>query len=778
MRYDSTKSPVRRQRSLGPRARGTLTAVVIVSALVTGCKDSGPVDPRLASLHPSAMVVCDDPSLPGCDGGGGDPGPGGGINPNDSYVTGDVTIYTSTAVTLSAPIYDAATEQMTTAFTASLPDEHLHVDAGYSTSGATIVNTAFTDPVDPAASPSIQVTNADLNADVLTEANSAGQQMQDVHPSDEIGASPMQLVGSTQNADVTAGVIIDLNDTTSVQPSAAIAGGTSTLASASFRRPIALAAASAERGKPQEIDLNGARVRVEVTQGMLSITELGEAGAVATAAGAGGTATAVHSRRYQKMHDNIWLLHDIRTEVDDHSSVRAVHQEHVETFKRLRVFRNQQFDNARRAARPTTQWIPLASSAGSAQFLPVSRLAPGSTPPGSSPPGTARPFLIYCGDECSGGSPPDYSPPSQGIDPGCARDVVAHVNASGATVNLLYQHGLFDNATTWCSMDPYLRSRFTVGNEIRHSLVASDYYENQAADLESRVRTDIGNGYPGPYVFIGHSNGGIVSRLSAQTLVNEAGTVRGVITVSSPNDGAPLARVGRAALTAVIALPLIGSKLGCGSISHIVCTTTRNLIGGSSATDLSGSDVSELVSLLDPILGAGRVLGEMTPHDPFYSNLNAGSEPFPRAAVINQAWDRWTEWRIWGDARCRLYTACDGRHWVAGVDRTYHRYLKCAVIGGIFSFFIPGAGSVAQACGSSAAALRGLDAGYRRLSVGNDHGDGIVPVTSQRYPNVDNGGQFYVFDSDSHVGVTQSTGQTGRGIANAMHERISVPFAQ
>lgn len=485
---------------------------------------------------PNADSYCIDPTQPGCDPNGGppNPGPGGGINPNDSYVTGDVTIYSSTAVTLSAPVYDAATGQMTTSFTAALPDEHLHVDAGYSTSGATIVNTAFTDPVDPGASPSIQVTNADLNADVLTESNSAGQQMQDVHPSDATAASPMQLVGSTQNADVTAGAIIDLNDTTSVQASATTAGGTSALSSAPFRRPLALAAASAERGKPQEIDLNGARVRVETKQGMLSITEIGEAGAVATAAGVRGTATEVHSRRYQKMHDNKWLLHDIRTDVDDHSSARAVHQEHVETFKHLRVFRNRLFDHARRAARPTTEWTPLASTTRHAQPSPISRFAPGSTPPG-----TAHPFLIYCGDECSGGSPPDYSPPSGGTDPGCALDVVAHVNGSGATVNLLYQHGIFSDATTWCSMDPYLRSRFTVGNEIRHSLVSTDYYENQAATLESRVRNDIGNGYPGPYVFLGHSNGGIVSRLSAQTLVNEAGTLQGVITVSSPNDGAP-----------------------------------------------------------------------------------------------------------------------------------------------------------------------------------------------------------------------------------------------
>lgn len=53
MRYDALlMRPAWRQRSLGSHARGTLTAVFIVSALVTGCKDSGPVDPRVSSLHP------------------------------------------------------------------------------------------------------------------------------------------------------------------------------------------------------------------------------------------------------------------------------------------------------------------------------------------------------------------------------------------------------------------------------------------------------------------------------------------------------------------------------------------------------------------------------------------------------------------------------------------------------------------------------------------------------------------------------------------------------
>jgi len=46
---------------------------------------------------------------------------------------------------------------------------------------------------------------------------------------------------------------------------------------------------------------------------------------------------------------------------------------------------------------------------------------------------------------------------------------------------------------------------------------------------------------------------------------------------------------------------------------------------------------------------------------------------------------------------------------VAYVDKTYHRFLKCAVIEGIFSFVLPAARPVATACALSASRLKGFD---------------------------------------------------------------------
>lgn len=742
MQYDSLLQVLMQRPTVALPARTVFSAVLVLVAAIAGCTDAGPVDPRIASLHPNALIVC-DPSNPDCN--DPKPGPGGGINPNDSYVVGDVTVHSSTTVTLAGGIYDPVTGQSTTTFAESAPDEHIHVAAGYSTSGVTIVNTSFTDTVDPNTSSSIQVTEADLNSDNLTESNSASQLMADQQPSDATAETPMDIVGSTRNGDVTAGMIVDLTDTTSVHSNAMVAGGAT--AQPTSRRTLARAAVEAERTGPQMITVDGRQLKVELTkQQQLQVTDVSSSGAaLMTSSGAGQMRGGVRHSRLFKRFRNTWLLSEVHTELDDDNGKRKLHQEHVMTLHRMRVLRNPSRDSLRAAARPSTEWMPVASGGGG-----------------------IKPMMVACGDECNGGGYVNPGPQPLGSDLGCAQDVAGQVNASG-TVNLLYQHGIWSNATSWCAMDPYLRSRFLVHDEIRHSLNSRDYYENQATDLQSRFGTDVAS-YPGAYVFIGHSNGGIVSRLTAQRMGGSG--VAGVITVSSPQDGVPLASVGREALAAALALPFLGSNFACNLVSHLVCTVAQHL-GDNAAAD-------GLLAILAPVIihASSPVMDEMTVHNSFYSNLNYGSEPFPRAAVIDKSWDKWTEWRLYGDFHCAMYSECDGRHVVARADRTYHRYLKCAVIGGIFSFFIPGAGAVAEVCGSSAAQMKGYDLLYKRLSVGHDSGDGIVPVGSQRYPNLDSGGQFYVGDSDSHLGVTSSTAQTGPQIALAINKRVGVPFAQ
>lgn len=117
-----------------------------------------------------------------------------------------------------------------------------------------------------------------------------------------------------------------------------------------------------------------------------------------------------------------------------------------------------------------------------------------------------------------------------------------------------------------------------------------------------------------------------------------------------------------------------------------------------------------------------------------------------------------------------------GRRFVNTVDKAYHRDIKCAVVGGFLGFVLPNAWAVALACGREAAGLKVLDLVYKRISVGGDHGDGIVASSSQRYPGSPR--VYPVSDADSHVGVTHSQDRTGPQIAAAIHFTYAVPYAQ
>jgi hypothetical protein len=196
------------------------------------------------------------------------------------------------------------------------------------------------------------------------------------------------------------------------------------------------------------------------------------------------------------------------------------------------------------------------------------------------------------------------------------------------------------------------------------------------------------------------------------------------------------------------------------------------------------SDNTSLISVLAPILvhHANPILDQMVTGSAFQSEINSRGNAFPVAGIQNRAWDRWTEFRLWGDSRrCgNVVVDCGdggGRSYVQTADKSYHLFIKCAVVSSMFGFVWPGAWRVARACGFGAAALRTVDLQYRALSVGNSHGDGIVPEWSQYFPGAAPNAQFLADDSDSHLGETSSGRYTGGRITEAMRSTFGVPLA-
>ena len=137
----------------------------------------------------------------------------GGIDQTDTHVTADVTFTTTADVSLSEPIYDAATDQTVSSFTETSDPETVHVEAGYTSTGGTVVTTSFTNGVDPGAAADVQTTQISSNSNDLSllDGNYQPSQLPDPYEPVAGGANPIGLVGSTTNGDVTAGIVVDDN---------------------------------------------------------------------------------------------------------------------------------------------------------------------------------------------------------------------------------------------------------------------------------------------------------------------------------------------------------------------------------------------------------------------------------------------------------------------------------------------------------------------------------------------------------------------------------------
>lgn len=323
-----------------------------------------------------------------------------------------------------------------------------------------------------------------------------------------------------------------------------------------------------------------------------------------------------------------WVIQEDRSESDEDNGARTLHQTHVMSYAHVKWFRNAALDAVRHAARPTKDWIPLGSTGGGGTGL--GGLAAARTPSGAHGPSATNTgvrqapsggphFMVACDNDCAGGGyNGPVAPTIHGTDPGCGANVTAHVNAPPANpaVNLVYQHGIRSAAQTWCDMSVYLRSRFIVGS----------------ADLTNRFHQDQQAGYTGQYVFVGHSNGGIVSRFTAQTLNGAYGGVSGVVSVSTPHGGVNLANLRRDAMFGLLAVPLLAQ----GGVP--VCQHVPLYLRGPTHS----RDRVRAARRARPVCveQSAPVLQEMTPSATFHQYINGRGDPnYLGVAVVNESWE-------------------------------------------------------------------------------------------------------------------------------------------
>ncbi|MCY7379159.1 MAG: hypothetical protein LH467_07480 [Gemmatimonadaceae bacterium] len=752
---------------------------VVAGFLAVSCRN---VDSPILLTGPQigearAYMYCIEPT-PEC--------PAPPADPSDTHVSADITYSTTYTASLSEYFIDPVTGQYTNTLTVTPSDAHVHVEAGYAPSGQPRITTSYTDGADGATAAMPQIVSQDLAGDYLTDINPYGYSLVTSTPDSMQAAPAMDLVGSTANGDITAGVLVSIADTLASSSSVGTMDtpGLSPDQARSSRFgipsevPAAVAFARASSsGEIVAARLHGIPVRIRLAGRTVLVVEdvPGDASAGIMRSSSTASATSSRDKRTRKFvkRSEGWVLEEDRSEVDFDDEQGHRHAETVTTYRNVKIFQNPQRDAHRRAMRPTTDWIPRSHNSEVRLEEQAARAIGFSSGAGLSRgamavPGQARRFVV-CDDGCAGGGSPPPTPASTGDDPPCIGDVRAVVNSSTASVNILYQHGFLSSATTWCQMSRYVRERYRVGSEIRHTLNWRASYEDQSADLQNRIRNDVVTN-PGPYVLVGHSNGGIINRYTAQDL-RDASLVRGVVTVSTPHGGVYLANISERVLVGALSVPITGYLLGCDLANAYVCTRGRALAG-------------QAAIALAPILAssAAPVIQEMGTTVPFHSTINGrGDAGYRYAGVRNRVWDRWSLWRLLADSQgCpQGFFDCDNfsRLFVTDIDKKYHHYIKCAVVSGLLGIVWSGARATARGCATNAAILRVTDAAYKRLSVASGHGDAVVPEFSQMYPGAPPNLQFLVDDSDSHLGETRSR-RTARGVLNALNIGIGIPFDQ
>jgi hypothetical protein len=122
--------------------------------------------------------------------------------------------------------------------------------------------------------------------------------------------------------------------------------------------------------------------------------------------------------------------------------------------------------------------------------------------------------------------------------PASCTTTVTHL---GGSQNVVFQHGLEGSSCSWndstYSMTAALNGALSFGTEIVPTITSTEALATQTSSLVSQLQTTGGS----HYVLIGHSQGGLISRSAAQYFQsNSPSTVSGVITVDTPNMGAPL----------------------------------------------------------------------------------------------------------------------------------------------------------------------------------------------------------------------------------------------
>ncbi|HEX8694791.1 MAG TPA: alpha/beta hydrolase [Longimicrobium sp.] len=617
------------------------------------------------------------------------------MDPADTYVSMSSEVESSTTITLAEPVYDASTGQSTTTLTLTGPAESRSIEAGYDTYDQVLVNTyRQPDGLDPEAAVANQVRAIKTVAADYNQYDANGSYIPADKPDGSVTTSPLAVLGSLQGVSITQGVIIE--------------------------------DASSDPGTPRPQGLGGLGGDVDYPDpSTLRITStLFGGGVVIQGAGAAqpdrGTLTRVYKRRGQH-----WVLQEVVTEATASTGEATFATRQTMRISNVKFRINKQKEARRLQAtreRPDPQFGREA--------------APSTVPDRLQMCAYSYNTYALCRD------PGDTEP----IDPGTGGGTTTP--PPGA--NIVFQHGFLSNAGAWSRMDPWISERFYLNTKLVPSLNGNDRAFNQATDLIGRIdATGQKN-----FILVGSSMGGLVARSVAQ---RRGDLARGVITLSTPHQGALLARNGRQALSGYLNGQLNRLYFGCQSPYQDVGCYIAYIIGNY-AVDQA------LQWAIDAAL-PGQI--DLQPNNSFVQQLNSTPEAFTRVGIESYANKRFVLARLAGDRICNPESACGGRAFASYAQWGYSGFVSCSVIASLLGYW-----NTAYWCAYIYRRMDDVDRGWDQITAPGMTSDGIVQGPSQVYPNANQ--QYPINGGDSHLGGTRSDKMRDR-LVSALSNNFAVP---
>ena len=317
-------------------------------------------------------------------------------------------------------------------------------------------------------------------------------------------------------------------------------------------------------------------------------------------------------------------------------------------------------------------------------------------------------------------------------------------------VALAYQHGTLSDGQRWDYLDSYLTPRHSITTRVRPTLDWKEPLESQASSLNGELLANGGT----DFFVIGHSTGGLAARRAGQFGDGATGSlIRGVLTITTPHDGLPLARNGRRIVNS-----LLTSHIN-SVLDHIAGSCWRKQFEWV-CVRLDEAKQTFVPNVINYAFDAVVPMSaDVAPGSPFLTGLAGRSEGFLGYSVEVHSQGAWKFIRLLGDWRCHPASSCGGNS-LQNVMETIYDVLRYCGSNDIARLIKPG---LSEKCRNVRWSLSRLNGLYERLTAPGDVSDGVVPGKSQQYPHIpEENRRVLVSSRESHVSAGKVHGSASR----------------